>query len=166
MSQHPPPTTTTSSARAHAVDDLLRNFRNISEKAVDLLKVSSDRLASLDDQISPIHVITQEYQKTFVNIGKVRDRVLNTIQQCVYTLVFITASMYQYFPVSQIRTCDCRRSAGVVWHAQGLSGEPSMETTLRTCNSVQGFIKASEKIPQILSFFDLHSDYVTLPFNS
>jgi hypothetical protein len=94
MSQHLPPTTSSSSARAHAVDDLLRDFRHISEKAVDLLKVSSDRLASLDDQISPIHVITQEYQKTFVNIGKVRDRVLNTIQQCARTLFLNAASMH------------------------------------------------------------------------
>jgi hypothetical protein len=25
----------------------------------------------------------------------------------------------------------------------------------------QGFVKAAEKIPQILSFFDMHSDYVS-----
>jgi hypothetical protein len=112
-----------SAARSHVVDDLLRDFRHLSEKAVDLLKVSSERLASLDDQISPIHVITQDYQRTFVNIGKVRDRVLNTIQQ------------YE-------------RAAAV-----------ETQVSLGMRRDFQGFIKAAEKIPQILSFFEMHSDY-------
>jgi hypothetical protein len=82
MSQaHAPPASSAAAARVHVVDDLLRDFRQLSEKAVGLLNVSSGRLASLDDQISPIHVITQDYQRTFINIGKVRDRVLNTMQQ-------------------------------------------------------------------------------------
>jgi len=87
---------------------------------------------------------------------------------CVCVCVCVSVCVYVY-PPAAIRASRGSRGAGVIGHAKvpyhvtrhtsHATHAPPPPPSHPPPRDFDGFIKASEKIPQILAFFELHSDY-------